>query len=69
MDGLPRPASAELAIPRRESIASSNDSEFVGGRRMEGLLQALYNEKKSGGFFKKHLDQTDNPVASFYLQP
>ena len=54
--------------PRRSTSSLDSDlSEFAGGRRMEGLLQALSNEKKSGGVLKKHLDNQKNQVHALYI--
>lgn len=43
---------------------SSQESEFLGGRRMEILLDGLYHEKKAGGFFMKYLENLGNQVTS-----
>ncbi|KAJ8032832.1 Regulator of G-protein signaling 22 [Holothuria leucospilota] len=41
---------------------SSQESEFLGGRRMESLLDGLYHEKKAGGFFMKYLENLGNQI-------
>ncbi|XP_071836453.1 regulator of G-protein signaling 22-like isoform X2 [Apostichopus japonicus] len=41
---------------------TSQESEFLGGRRMESLLDGLYHEKKAGGFFMKYLEKIGNEV-------
>ncbi|XP_022090639.1 regulator of G-protein signaling 22-like [Acanthaster planci] len=55
--------------PKRPSSASSTsssvateESEFLGGNRMESLLEGLYHEKKAGGFFMAYLEKLDNPT-------
>ncbi|ELU18295.1 hypothetical protein CAPTEDRAFT_185777 [Capitella teleta] len=52
----------EESLSRRSSlsIASSTQSDFPGGRRMEGLLQALANEGPSGQFMRSGIKQTNN---------
>ena len=53
---------------RRSSTATAEsvESEYVGGRRMEGLLQALANEKKSGGILRKYLQHVGNQVSKVH---
>lgn len=48
---------------RTSVVAESELSEFVGGRRMEGLLQALANERKAGGVMMRYLKQAGNQVS------
>ncbi|KAK6179499.1 hypothetical protein SNE40_011844 [Patella caerulea] len=54
-----RPATRETT--RRESKVSI-ESEFLGGQRMEALLQALENEKSAGGFFRKYIERSENKL-------
>ena len=67
--GASEPSAVKQALsPRRSTSSLDSDlSEFAGGRRMEGLLQALSNEKKSGGVLKKHLDNQKNQVHALYI--
>ncbi len=44
-------------------VIVSKISEFLGGRRMEGLLQALASEKKAGQHFRSFLRQSRNEVV------
>ena len=46
----------------KQSVVSEM-SDFQGGRRMEGLLQALNNEKKSGEFIRRFLKEAGNEVS------
>ncbi|XP_041356675.1 regulator of G-protein signaling 22-like isoform X3 [Gigantopelta aegis] len=62
------PASTERGkSSRRHSSASgysieSKSSEFLGGERMEALLQSLHHEKDSGSFFKRFIERADNKL-------
>lgn len=40
----------------------SDESDFIGGHRMEALLQALHHEREAGGFFKKFINRSGNKV-------
>jgi hypothetical protein len=40
----------------------SDESDFVGGHRMEALLQALHHEREAGGFFKKFINRSASKV-------
>ena len=53
-----RPSSA-----RSDNSDVSNASEFLGGKRMEHLLQALNNERTAGGFFQKYIERSHNKVC------
>ncbi|CAH1803041.1 unnamed protein product, partial [Owenia fusiformis] len=44
------------------STIQSEISEFFGGRRLEGLLQALSSEKLAGNFIKKYIENTGNKL-------
>ena len=46
---------------RSESMCS-DESDFVGGHRMEALLQALHHEREAGGFFKKFINRSASKV-------
>ena len=41
----------------------SNISDFYGGRRLEGLLQALNSERQSGDFLRKYLQRSNSEVS------
>ncbi|KAL4236453.1 GTPase activator [Mactra antiquata] len=58
-----RPGSAASSIHsvRSEDIGS-DVSEFLGGRRMEHLLQALHNENNSGGFFRRYVEKSGSKM-------
>ena len=46
----------------RSEDLSSEASLFLGGSRMEHLLQALHHENDSGSFFKKYVDRSGSKV-------
>ncbi|XP_033123615.1 regulator of G-protein signaling 22-like [Anneissia japonica] len=56
---LPRPVSRPSSAV---SSKASEESDFLGGRRMEDLLDGLMFEKKAGGFFMTYLEQLGNKV-------
>ena len=58
------PGTRPPSVTSDKSEAESQLSDFLGGRRMEGLLQALASEKKSGGFIRRFLNTTDNQVGN-----
>lgn len=66
MERLSRPGSAASSIGSVSSLRSeaeeSETSEFLGGRRMESLLQALHFEPDSGGFFRRYIEKSENQV-------
>ena len=47
----------------QSSEGSTQVSEFLGGRRMHHLLQALKCEHDSGLFFRHYVDKTGNKVS------
>lgn len=47
----------------RSDSKSSDESDFVGGNRMEALLQALHHEREAGGFFNKFINRSANKVS------
>ena len=63
---LSRPGSAASSIRSVSSLGSEDDesevSEFMGGRRMEALLQALHYEPDSGGFFRRYIEKSADQV-------
>ena len=52
-----------MSSKRVSVVAESEVSEFYGGRRMEGLLQALACERRAGGVLRKYLKQAGNQVS------
>ncbi|XP_064604416.1 regulator of G-protein signaling 22-like isoform X3 [Liolophura sinensis] len=44
------------------SSSSQASSVFLGGQRMECLLQALHHERGSGGFFKRFVEKSNNSL-------
>ncbi|KAK3091838.1 hypothetical protein FSP39_023074, partial [Pinctada imbricata] len=58
----PPPSRPSTAGSSRSDVASSAKSEFVGGRRMEALLNALHHERESGGFFQKFVERSGNKL-------
>ena len=63
---LSRPGSAASSIGSVSSLRSEDESdisEFLGGRRMEALLQALHYEPDSGGFFRRYIEKSANQVG------
>ncbi|XP_023933546.1 regulator of G-protein signaling 22 isoform X1 [Lingula anatina] len=60
-----RPKSADTSSKKSthdQSRRSSTSSIFEGGRRMEGLLQALNCEKQAGMFLKRYLEKSGNQL-------
>ncbi|KAL3869360.1 hypothetical protein ACJMK2_042052 [Sinanodonta woodiana] len=56
-----RPSSAVSSIGSAETKSQTSEASlFLGGRRMETLLQALHTEQQSGGFFRKYVEKSDN---------
>lgn len=48
-----------------DSVDGENRSEICGGRRMEGLLQALDSDNEAGQFFFKELQKYGHQVNPF----
>ncbi|XP_060585737.1 regulator of G-protein signaling 22-like isoform X3 [Ruditapes philippinarum] len=58
-----RPSSAASSIRSvRSEDLSSEVSDFLGGSRLEHLLQALHHENDSGSFFKKYVDRSGSKM-------
>lgn len=47
-----------------KSTAISEESDWFGGRRMQGLLEALVNERRSGGVFGRFVEKNRNHLWS-----
>ena len=58
---------ASSASPTPSESEVSEVSSFLGGQRMEGLLQALSQERNAGNFMKKYIERTDNAVSVCFL--
>ncbi|XP_070556314.1 regulator of G-protein signaling 22-like isoform X2 [Ptychodera flava] len=55
--------SSSTRSSREGSVQSSSSSSiFLGGSRMESLLQGLFNEKKAGGFFMNFLEKNGKTI-------
>ncbi|XP_053393937.1 regulator of G-protein signaling 22-like isoform X3 [Mercenaria mercenaria] len=57
----PSSAASSIASIRSEDL-SSEVSEFLGGNRMEHLLQALHHENDSGSFFRKYVERSGSKI-------
>ena len=61
----------EMLVESVEVVApiASVLSEFLGSRRMEGLLQALGNERNSGLYLRNFIKNSDHEVGRCFLEP
>jgi len=49
-------------VPRSDDVGSEM-SDFLGGYRMEHLLQALHHESEAGSFFRRFVEKSGNKVS------
>lgn len=63
MTSLVTDVTQEVSRPGSPVRSDSAVSEFLGGRRMETLLQALDSDRKAGDVIRKFLAHTDNQVC------
>ncbi|XP_052776517.1 regulator of G-protein signaling 22-like isoform X2 [Mya arenaria] len=54
----PSSAASSIASVRSEDLESI-ESEFLGGERMEHMLQALHKESEAGGFFRRYVERSN----------
>ncbi|WAR24165.1 RGS22-like protein [Mya arenaria] len=63
----PSSAASSIASVRSEDLESI-ESEFLGGERMEHMLQALHKESEAGGFFRRYVERSNcKSIYSKYI--